>query len=155
MDEILHQLGDLVLGSVPTMILFLLLLVAYGVLVRGPLDKILSERRARTGGAMEQARAAIAAAEAQTAAYEEKLRAAKAEIFAGRDRRLKQWQAERDAALESTRQGAQARVAGARAEIEQSVSSAKGQIESVSAELSARILKAILPVGVETTGAGR
>ena len=74
MDQILNQLGELVLGSVPTMILFILLVAAYGVLVRRPLDRVLAERRARTSGAVEQARSAIAAAEAETTAYEEKLR---------------------------------------------------------------------------------
>jgi F-type H+-transporting ATPase subunit b len=156
MDEILHQLGELVLGSVPTMILFVLLVAAYGVLVRGPLEKVLAERRARTTGAIEQARGAIAAAEAETSVYEDKLRRAKAQIFAARDQRLKQWQAEREAALEETRQRAQTRIAGARGEIEASVGTAKAQIEGVSAELSTRILNAILPAGARpTTGAGQ
>ena len=46
MDEILQQLGGLVLGSVPTMVLFILLVTAYGLLVRRPLDRVLAERRA-------------------------------------------------------------------------------------------------------------
>ena len=58
------------------MILFLLLVFAYSVLVRQPLERTLAERRARTTGAVEQARGAIAAAEAETAVYEDKLRAA-------------------------------------------------------------------------------
>src|SRR5580692_1274196 len=99
MDQILNQLGELVLGSVPTMVLFILLVAAYGLLVRRPLDRVLAERRARTSGALEQARSAIAAAEAETAAYEEKLRAAKAEIFKARELKLKQWSEEREAVL--------------------------------------------------------
>ena len=90
MDQILNQLGGLVLGSVPTMVLFILLVAAYGLLVRRPLDRVLAERRARTSGAIEQARRAIAAAEAETAAYEEKLRNARVEIFQMRDKKLKQ-----------------------------------------------------------------
>ena len=58
MEEILNQLGELVLGSVPTMVLFILLVIAYGLLVRRPLDRVLAERRARTTGAVEQARPA-------------------------------------------------------------------------------------------------
>ena len=64
--DIFKQLGDLVVGSVPTIILFVALIMAYGLLVRRPLDRILAERRARTTGAVEQARGAIAAAEAET-----------------------------------------------------------------------------------------
>jgi F-type H+-transporting ATPase subunit b len=151
MDQILNELGGLVLGSVPTIVLFLLLVFAYGVLVRRPLDRVLAERRARTSGAVEQARNAIARAEAETTAYEEKLRAAKAEIFQIRDQKLKQWNAEREAALALVRQHAQERVRGARQEIEQSAQEARLQIVGMSEELSARVLKAVLPAGVRPT----
>jgi len=154
MDEILKQLGELVLGAVPTMVLFILLVIAYGVLVRRPLERVLADRRSRTTGAVEQAKGAIAAAEAETTAYEEKLRKAKAEIFEARDRKLKQWNAERDAALEQVRQAAQEKVRGARQGIEQSAADARTQIESVSTELSSRVLAAVLPSGV-TSGATR
>jgi F-type H+-transporting ATPase subunit b len=151
MDQILNQLGGLVLGSVPTMVLFLLLVTAYGLLVRRPLDRILAERRARTQGAVEQARTAIAAAEAETTAYEEKLRAAKAEIFQARDQKLKQWNAEREAALAQVRQHAQERIRGARQEIEQSAHEARLHIARVSDDLSNRILNAVLPAEVRAT----
>jgi F-type H+-transporting ATPase subunit b len=151
MDQILNQLGELVLGSVPTMILFILLVAAYGLLVRRPLDRILAERRARTFGAMEQARNAIAAAEAETAAYEEKLRAAKAQIFQARDQKLKQWNVERETALAQVREHMQERVRGARSEIEQSAQEARLQIVAVSDDLSTRVLNAVLPAGVRPT----
>jgi F-type H+-transporting ATPase subunit b len=153
MDQILNQLGGLVLGSVPTMILFILLVAAYGLLVRRPLQRVLAERRARTTGAVEQARGAIAAAEAETTAYEDKLRRAKAEIFQARDQKLKQWNAEREAALEQARQSTQERVRAARQEIEQSAAEARSQIEALSGELSTRILSAVLPAGIAPTEA--
>ncbi|MDE3103649.1 MAG: hypothetical protein KGK08_00605 [Acidobacteriota bacterium] len=155
MDQILNQLGELVLGSVPTMIFFILLVMAYGFLVRRPLDKVLAERRARTSGAMEEAKLAIAAAEADTSSYEQRLRAAKAEIFHAREQKLKLWNAERDAALEQVRQVAQERVKAAKQEIEQSAVAAKAQIEGMSAELSAQVLKAVLPAGVTVTEAAQ
>jgi F-type H+-transporting ATPase subunit b len=148
MDEILNQLGGLVLGSVPTMILFILLVIAYGLLVRRPLDRILAERRKRTTGAVEQARGAIAAAEAETSVYEDKLRKAKAEIFQARDQKLKQWNSERDAAIEQVRQSTQQRILAAKLDIEQSATTARAQIEGMSAELSSRILSVMLPAGV-------
>jgi F-type H+-transporting ATPase subunit b len=148
MEEILNQLGGLVLGSVPTMVLFILLVIAYGLLVRRPLDRILAERRARTTGAVEQARGAIAAAEAETSAYEDKLRAAKAEIFQARDKKLKQWNAEREAAVEQVRQATQERIRTAKQDIEQSATTSRSQIEGMSAELSSRILAAVMPAGI-------
>ncbi len=145
--EILHQLGGLVLGSVPTMVFFLLLVAAYGQLVRKPLDKTLAERRARTSGAVEKARGAIAAAEAEATVYEEKLRSAKSEIMAARERKLQQWQAERDQAVENAKSGAQARVNVARQEIESMSVGARKQIEEATAQLSDQILRAVLPAG--------
>jgi F-type H+-transporting ATPase subunit b len=151
MDKLLNQLGELVLGSVPTMVLFLLLLAAYAVLVRRPLDKVLAERRARTSGAVEQARNAIAAAEAKTAAYEDKLREAKNKIFESRARQLKKLNDDRDAAVAQVRQMAQEKIRTARQDIEQSASTAKTQIEGTSEDLTAQILKAILPAGISAS----
>ena len=145
--EILHQLGGLVLGSVPTMLLFILLVAAYGFLVRRPLETTLAERRSRTSGAIEQARTAIAAAEAETTLYEEKLRAARSEIMAARERRLQQWQAERDQALESARAVSLEKVKAARTEIETLSLDARAQIEQATDKLSEQIMRAVLPSG--------
>lgn len=155
MNEILIQLGGLVLGSIPTIVLFLLLVGAYGLLVRRPLDAVLAERRARTTGAVEQARGAISAAEAETAMFEDKLRAAKSGIFQKRDEQLKLWNAERDQALEQARAATQQRVQVARQTLEQSASTARQQIEGMSGELSAQILKAVLPAAVTGTEAAQ
>lgn len=148
MDVILKQLGELVLGSVPTIVLFSLLVVAYGFLVRRPLTRVLAERHARTTGAMEQAKGAIAAAESEAASYEERLRKAKAEIYAAREQRLAQWNAEREEALGIVRKSAQDRVEEAKSSIEQSAAAARTEIEAASSELSARVLSAVLPAGV-------
>lgn len=145
--EILNQLGVLVLGSLPTAILLVLLVVLYSVIVRKPLEATLAERRKRTSGAIEEAQKAIEAAEAETAAYEAKLRAVRAEIVEARDRRMQQLAADRDAALAAARASAQEMVRSAKAEIETSSAAARRQIEDVTGELSDRILRAILPSG--------
>ncbi len=155
MDQIFHQLGGLVLGSVPTVILFVLLIAAYEALVRHPLEKMLNERRIRTTGAVEQARGALAAAEAETSVYEDKLRGAKAELFASREQRLKRWSEEREIALNEVRQLTQDRIKNARREIEESAAAARIQIEATSDELSGRILKAVLPRGVSLPEVGQ
>jgi F-type H+-transporting ATPase subunit b len=145
MDEILNQLGGLVLGSVPTMCFFLLLVVAYAFLVRRPLEKVLAVRRSRTTGAMDQAHASISEAEAKTAEYEERMRQARSEIVAAREQRLKQWQGEREQALRQAREATAARVSAGKAEIEESVAQARRHIETVSIELSEQILRAVMP----------
>jgi F-type H+-transporting ATPase subunit b len=144
-DELLRQIGDLVLGSVPTIIIFVLLVIAYRFLLYGPLMRTLAERRERTQGAVEKARAAIAAADAKAQEYEAKLRAARAEIFHRREQRLQQWNAQRDAALASARVAAQERVASAREAIEGEAALARRQVEASADQLARQILKAILP----------
>jgi F-type H+-transporting ATPase subunit b len=155
MDTILNQLGGLFLGAVPTAILFILLVIAYGYLVRRPLARTLAERRARTTGAVEQARGAIAAAEAETSAYEEKLRAARAEILALREQQRQRLHAERDAALAEARDSAQGRVRTARTEIEAAAATARQQIEQAADQLGDQIIHAILPSGRALAEAGR
>ncbi len=150
MDQLLPQIGDLVLGSVPTIILFVLLVIAYRYLLYGPLMRMLAERRERTLGAVEKAHAAIAAADAKTQEYEAKLRAARAEIFHRREQQLQQWNAQRDAALGSARLAAKERVAAARQAIEAQAAEARHQVETSADQLARQILKAVLPPEVAT-----
>jgi len=62
---------------------------------------------------------------------------------------------ERELALSEARAATQAKVAAARASLERSSEAARQQIESMSGELSAQILKAVLPVGAVGTGAAQ
>ncbi|AXC11371.1 ATP synthase F0 sector subunit b' [Acidisarcina polymorpha] len=147
MDEILRQLVPLVIGSVPTMILFLVLVIAYKFLLHGPLLKILAERRARTEGAVERAHAAIAAADAKAQEYEAKLRAARAEIFRARENRIKAWNAERESALATARQAARDRVNAAKSSLEAQAATSRQEFERGADALVADILKAVLSGG--------
>ena len=133
------------------MILFVLLVVAYSFLVRRPLERTLAERRLRTSGAVEQARGAIAAAEAETAVYEDKLRSARQALLAERERTLRDRQAERDRAVAAAREQANQRIQGAKAEIESSALAARRQIEASIEELGERIVQTLMPKGA---GAG-
>jgi F-type H+-transporting ATPase subunit b len=151
MDALVKQLGELLLGAVPTMIFFIVLVIVYGLLVRRPLDAMLAERRKRTSGAVEQARSAMSAAEAETAVFEDKLRAARAEIYAAREQRMAKWASERESALAEARGQTATRIDAARIELERSANEARVQIEAMSGELSAKILRAVLPTGVTGT----
>lgn len=151
-DELLRQLGELVLGSVPTMIIFLVLVAAYRFILYGPLVRMLAERRARTTGALEAAHAAIASADAKTQEYEAKLRAARAEIFHHRELRVQQWTAQKEAALASARLVAQERVAQARAVIESEAAAARKHIENSAGQLAAQVLHAVLPNRTQEAG---
>lgn len=150
--EILQQLGNLLIGSVPTVLLFIVLVVAYQFLVQGPLTATLAERRARTDGALENAQQAIARAEAKAAEYAAQLRQARAEVFKIREQRVKQWTAERDAAVETARKAAAARVSEAKAALDAEAAVARKSIQASAGELAAQVVRAVLP---QATGGSR
>lgn len=152
MSLILHQIEALLVGAIPTMILFIVLVLAYQFLVQGPLTATLKKRRALTEGAMEEAQKAVERAEARTAEYAEKLRLARADAFKMREQRMKQWNAERDAAVEAARKAADQKLAQARAEIEAEAASARKAIEAAAGELAAQVVRAVLPA---TAGGAR
>jgi F-type H+-transporting ATPase subunit b len=150
MNETLHQLGGLLLGSVPTIFLFLVLVILYRLLVYGPLMRVLSERRARTEGAIEQANAATAAAAAKTQEYEAQLRAARSRIFQARQQKLQQWTLERDRAVAEAQEAAQRQVEEAKAGLQAQSKAAHRTLEGSIDELAGEILRAVLPKGSAT-----
>lgn len=151
MEEILKQLGTLLLGAVPTVLLFIVMVIAYQLLVQGPLSKTLKERRARTEGAVEDAHKAIARAEERAAEYANKLRQARAEIFKMREQRIKQWNAERDAALDTARKASSVKVSQAKAELQTEAGQARQAIQASAADLAHRVVRAVLPLAAGGT----
>lgn len=146
--DVLQQLGALVLSAIPTALLFIVLVIAYQLLVQGPLSATLRERHGRTEGAMEAAQKAIALAEARSAEYHEKLRQARAEVYKAREQRVKQWNAERDAALDAARKAAGAKVRQARAALDEEAAAARRTLEASAGELAAQVVQAVLPMAV-------
>ncbi len=152
MQEIMQQVGALLLGAVPTALLFIVLVLAYEFLVQGPLTAALKERRARTEGAVQEAHQAIARAEARAEEYAARLRQARSEVYKAREERIRQWMAERDAALESARKAASAKVSEAKTQIESETDSARKGMQSAVAELASQIVRVVMPAA---TGGSR
>jgi F-type H+-transporting ATPase subunit b len=148
LDLILHQLADLFLRSIPTAVLFLLLLAAYRRLVHAPLMKVLAERRERTTGAVARAEAAIREADARAQEYEAKLRAARAEIFRAREQRVHALQRERDRVLEEARHAAHETVRTARERLDVEASDARDALDSRADALAVEILRVIIPSAI-------
>jgi F-type H+-transporting ATPase subunit b len=145
MQEIIQQVGGFMLGAVPTMLLFIVLVLAYQLLIQGPLSATLKQRRARTVGAIEDAHKAIEKAEARAAEYAAKLRQARAEVYKVREQRVKDWTAERDASLDVARKAAGKKVAEARVALEAEATEARKSIEASSGELASQVARAVLP----------
>ena len=151
MDETLRQVGELLLGSIPTIVFMVLLYGIYTALVHKPLVKVLAERRSKTEGAVEKARADIAAAEARTAEYEQKLREAQAVVFRAQEARRQAVLQARTNALNEARSKAQAQVAAAKNDIESDRASAEKGLPADAVALAQEIMRRVL----QPVGAGR
>lgn len=151
MDQTLHQLGELLLGAVPTVILLGLLYILYSLIVHKPLQKVLAERRAKTEGAVEQSRADIAAADSRTAEYEQKIREARASVFKAQEARRQTASQARANAVAEARNRAQKQVADAKKAIEQDKEVAMGGLQAEAASLAQEIVRRVLA----PAGAGR
>jgi len=125
-------------------VVFVILFFAYKLIVHKPLVAVLEERRARTQGAVEKANADIAAAEARTAEYEQRLRDARLSIFKKLEARRQQWLQARAAAVAEARAAAETRVKAARTALEQDVKQARVTLQGESETLASQIIRTVL-----------
>lgn len=148
MDKILTQLGELLLGSIPTIVLLLITVTAYRLLVYKPLVRVLAERHRLTEGAIEQAKHDIAAAETRTHEYEQRLREARIAIFKAQEQRREQALKARYAAAAEARSAAEAKLHGHRAQLERETEIAKLELQQRAEQTATEIIRAILnPAG--------
>ena len=144
MDQTLKQVGELLLGAIPTIVILLSLYAIYSVLLHKPLKRVLEERRERTEGAFLKARADIAAAEARTQEYEQRLREARLAIFKAQEARRQRAQQARAEAVLQARTRAQEQVREARTAIEQDMAAAQAGLHAETERLAAEIIRTIL-----------
>jgi len=178
MDPLLKQVGDLLLGAVPTAAMFLLLYAIYSALVGNPLRRLLDERRQRTEGAVLKARADIAAAESKTQDYEQRMREARLAIFKAQEvlffqaeDGIRDWsvtgvqtcalpicrqaaQKARAAAVAEARERAQQQIREARAAIDQDMAVARQSLKAESEALASEIIRTILKPAGATSAVG-
>src|SRR5208337_3614876 len=135
MDQTLRQLGELLLGAVPTVLLLATLYILYTFIVYRPLTGVLAERRNRTQGAMEKARAAD---------YEQRLREARQKIFKNQEARRQHATQARTQAANQARARAQDQVKLARAALEEDKRQAMSKLQSDAARLATDIVRTVL-----------
>jgi len=144
MDETLRQLGELLLGSIPTIILFLVVFGAYRLILHKPLTATLEERHERTEGAIAKARADVAAAEAKTSEYEQRLREAKLSLFKSAEAKRQAAMQARASAVAEAREHAATQVKQAKARLEQETEAAKTGLQAETERLASEVIRTIL-----------
>ena len=153
--EILHQLGDLFLQAVPTVIIVFLFCLFMRWAFFTPIQKAMAERYEKIEGARREAAAVEAEARQDLERYNETLRKARLQIYAEQE-------AERQAILEESaknlramRSLAQKEVAEAKKKIEAELVAARVEVERQTAELANEIVRSILETPSSPQGGAR
>ena len=155
MQEMVHQLGDLVLQAVPTVLIILLFYFILRALFFKPLLKVMAERDARTVGAQQAAEQAQAAAAEKNKQYQDALKHARTRIYAEQEVARKKLLDERAAVIKEARGVATAQVAAGKDRIAGELAAARREIEATVAQLSAEIARRILPSQPRSGGSAR
>lgn len=142
--EILHQLGELFLEAVPTIVVVLLFYAFLRWAFFGPIQKAMAERAARIEGARAEAASVEAAAKRELDTYHEALRKARAEIYAEQEAARQAALDERAKLLKAMRSRSQEDVAAAKKEIAREVAAARAEIERQAPALANQIARTIL-----------
>jgi F-type H+-transporting ATPase subunit b len=140
MQEIVHQLGELFLQAVPTVLILLVFSAVLRALFFKPLLQVMAERDARTVGAQEAAEAAQATAAEKVKQYQQALKQARGQVYAEQEVARKKLLDERAAQLKEARSKAAAEVGAAK----ERVAAERRDLESTVAQLSAEIARRIL-----------
>jgi F-type H+-transporting ATPase subunit b len=146
MQEIVHQLGELFLQAVPTVVIVLLFYMILRALFFKPLLQVMAEREARTAGAQKAAESAQVAAAEKVKQYEEALRKARAQVYAEQEAARKKLLDERAAQLKDARTKAAGEVASAKERIARELAEAKREVEGSVGQLAAEIARRVLQV---------
>ncbi|HVS87759.1 MAG TPA: ATP synthase F0 subunit B [Candidatus Acidoferrum sp.] len=144
MQDIVHQLGELFLQAVPTVLIVLAFYLILRSLFFKPLLQVMAERDARTAGAQKAAETAQAAAGEKVKQYQNALRQARAQVYAEQDAARKKLLDERTALLKSARTKAAAEVTAAKERVAGELAAARGDVEATVAQLSAEIARRLL-----------
>jgi F-type H+-transporting ATPase subunit b len=142
--EILHQLGELFLQAVPTVLIVFLFYLFLRSSFFGPLERVLAERRARTEGARRAAESSQAATQEKLHAYQEALKKARAEIYAEQEAARRGILDERAALIRETRSRANDEIRAAKETLAADLAAARAELEKQSPALAAEIARAVL-----------
>jgi len=142
--EIVHQLGELFLESLPTVVIVLLFYVFMRWAFFGPIQKAMTEREARMEGARAEAVNVQAAAQQEIDSYNEALRRARAEIYGEQEAARQAALEDRAKLLKAMRARAQEDVVAAKKRIAADFEAARAEVERETPALATAIARMIL-----------
>jgi F-type H+-transporting ATPase subunit b len=152
MQEIVHQLGELFLQAVPTVLIILAFYLMMRVLFFQPLLRVMAEREARTAGARKAAQAAETAAAGKVKQYQEAVKQARAQVYSEQEAARKKLLEERTARLKEARTKAAAEVAAGKERVGQELAAARREVEASAGQLASEIVRRVLRVSPRQGG---
>ena len=150
MEQIVEKLALLLRDATPTFVLLLLLYIFLKKVFFNPLERILDQRHQQTEGAMEAARERLELASRKSAAYQQSLKEARAEIYRALERERQQTVEECAQQVRRARTQADEQVRMAREELRAEVERAKVLLADESGAMADSIAEAILKPKAET-----
>jgi F-type H+-transporting ATPase subunit b len=153
MGNLGHQLGELFLGAVPTVLILIVVYFILKSLFFKPLLAVMAEREKRTAGAQKAAEAAQAAAAEKVKQYQDALKQERAKVYAEQEAARKKLLDERAALLKASRNLAATEVSAAKDRVAKEVAAAKRELESgipqLATEIAKRVLETSSPSGAQ------
>jgi F0F1-type ATP synthase membrane subunit b/b' len=153
--EILHQLAELFLQAVPTVVIVFLFCLFMRWAFFTPIQKAMAERDAKIEGARREAAALEAEAGKELQDYNERLRKVRGELYAEQEAARQVVLDERARLLKAMRSRALEEVEEAKKKIAAEQVSARREVESQTDSLAAEIVRVILENPSPTQGAVR
>ena len=142
--DIVHQLGELFLGALPTVVLILVFYFILKSLFFKPLLAVMAEREARSISAQKAAETAQAVAAGKVKQNQDALRQARAQVYAEQEAARKKLLDERAAQLKEARTRSAAEVGAAKERIAAELAAARRDLEPGIAQLASEIASRVL-----------
>ena len=151
--DLVHQLGQLFLAAVPTVVLVFLFYFFLRWSFFNPIERVLADRRARIEGARRAADASRHEAQEKLRVYRAALKNASSQLFTEQETSRRHAVEQREAAVRTARTAAQERVQLAKKQQEQDFAAARAALEAPALAQGQQIAKSFLAPGAPEPGA--
>jgi F0F1-type ATP synthase membrane subunit b/b' len=144
MESTLHDLGQLLLKAIPTIVLLLVVHFYLKGMFFRPMADVLAKRRAATEGLRESAEKTRARAAEQLASLEAQLREAREKIYQQQEEARRGWITEQASQLDQSRAQAHELINQGKKRLDTEAAAAKSQLAAATDALANEIVRTLL-----------
>ncbi|MBV8570798.1 MAG: hypothetical protein JO319_09300 [Acidobacteriaceae bacterium] len=144
MQSTVDNLLELLITSVPTIVIFVFLALYLNIMLFRPIGKILADRKKETEGMRELAQRAYDAAKQKASEYDRALEAARAAIRAELEAARRKWLDEQGAAIAKARAEMEEQIRNAKLDIAAQLQREQAALEKAAEYLSESVVNTLL-----------